>query len=304
MTADWVAPETPAEPGGPPARRRPAGVARLDAAPTQAVPVPLRPLTLGEILDGGFDAIRIAPGLILGLAALVVVPAELVSSWFERGLLDGNPWRYVLDRPWRYLVDSGTGVDPSAVAVWVGFALALVVPGLVAASIGRVLSAWYAGTPITGAAAAATLARRGWVVLVLAPVRAVLGLVLFGVPLVALVLTGPAVGIEEAGPAGALSRSSQLVTRRFGSALGFFVLSALLFTLLTASLNLVAIVVAEIFLGDLGWVVLVVASIGVRVLLTAFLAAATCLLYLDSRVRVEGLDLELLLVDEWPEARR
>ena len=74
--------------------------------------------------------------------------------------------------------------------------------------------------------------------------------------------------------------------------------------LLTASLNLVAIVVAEIFLGDLGWLLLVVASIGVRVLLTAFLVSATCLLYLDSRVRVEGLDLELLLVDEWPEARR
>ncbi|MDH3707570.1 MAG: hypothetical protein OES57_15995, partial [Acidimicrobiia bacterium] len=296
---------SPAEPGGPAARRRPAGVARLAPAPTQAVPVPLRPLTLGEILDGGFDTLRISPGLILGLAAAVVVPAELVSTWFERDLLDGNPWRYVVDRPWRFLIDSGTGtVDPSAAAMLVGFALALVVPALVAVAVGRVLSAWYAGTQITGAAATATLVRRGWVVLLLAPVRAAAGLVLFGVPLVLLVLTGPVVGIEGVGPAEALARSSRLVTRRFGSALGFYLLSAFLFILLTASLNLVALVFAEIFLGGLGWVLLVCASIGVRVLLTAFLAAATCLLYLDSRVRVEGLDLELMLIDEWPAARR
>ena len=303
MTSDWAAPETPAEAGGSVARRRPAGVARLAPAATQPVPVPLRPLTMGEILDGAFDTIRIAPSLVLGLTAMVVVPVELVLTVLERDLLGGNPWRYVLARPWRYLVDSGTAAgDPSALAVWCAFALALVVPALCSVAIGRVLSAWYAGTPIGLRAAVDEMLSRSWVVVVLAPIRALLGLVFF--PLVLLMLTGPVVGIERAGPVVAFGRSWGLVQRRFGSAMNFYVQSAFLFFLLTFALNVVPLVFAEVFLGQAGWILLVLSNIAISVLLTAFIAAGTCLLYLDSRVRVEGLDLDLLVVDQWPEGRR
>lgn len=297
--AEWAAPESPAEAAGPVARRRPSGFSRLTPAVTQPVPVPLRPLTFGEILDGAFETIRIAPALVLGLTAMVVVPAELLLTLLDRDLLDGNPTRYLLQRPWRYLVDSGTGTgDPSEFAVWLHLGLGLIVPALVAVGIGRVLSAWYAGTPIRPVAAAEHMVRRSWVVLLLAPVRGI-GALMLGVPLVFLVLTGPIIGTESAGPGEALRRSWDMVQRRLGSAFGLYLGSALMVLVLTASLNLIAVGVGELLLGETRWVLLVVANIAVSVVATAFVAAATCLLYLDSRVRIEGLDLDLLLIDSF-----
>ncbi|MGI9603615.1 MAG: hypothetical protein ACR2QE_17150 [Acidimicrobiales bacterium] len=304
MNAEWAAPETPAEADGPVARRRPAGVARLDPVSTQPVPVPMRPLSMGEILDGAFETIRLAPGLILGLTALVVVPAELWMSWLDRDLLDGSEWRYVLSRPLRYLVDAGAETEgPSEWAVWLTMGIGLVVPAACAVGIGRVLSAWYAGTPITARDAAVEMGKRSWVVLLIAPIRGVASLA-FGIPLVFLMLTGPIIGVEGVGPGAALTRSWNLVNRRFGSALGFYLLSAFLFFVLTATLNVVPLIFGQLFLGEIRWVLMVAANIAITVLLTAFLAAGTSLLYLDSRVRVEGLDLELQLVDLWPEPGR
>ncbi|MDH4168493.1 MAG: hypothetical protein OEW42_02785 [Acidimicrobiia bacterium] len=303
MTPSWAPPETPADAAGPVARRRPAGVARMAPLATQPVPVPLRPLTMGEVLDGAFETIRIAPGLILGLSAAVVVPTQLVLTVLDRDLLDGNAARYLLARPWRYLVDSGSGEgDPQALAVWLVLVFGLTVPAVCAVGIGRVLSAWYAGSAIDARPAGVEMVRRTWVVLLTAPVRAI-GSLLIGLPLVFLLLTGPVIGIERSGPLEALRRSWTLVQRRFGSALGFYLVSAFLVLVLTATLNLVPLLFGQLFLGDARWILMVTSSIAVSVGLTAFVAAGTCLLYLDSRVRVEGLDLELLLVDQWPETR-
>src|SRR5690606_2899884 len=58
------------------------GFAGAPYAPPAAKPgiVPLRPLTLGEIFDGAFGAIRHNPRVMLGLSSLVVVVATVVGA--------------------------------------------------------------------------------------------------------------------------------------------------------------------------------------------------------------------------------
>ncbi len=50
--------------------------------------IPLRPLGVGEILDGAFASIRRNPKAILGLAAVVMTISAVISAVITRTLLN------------------------------------------------------------------------------------------------------------------------------------------------------------------------------------------------------------------------
>jgi len=55
--------------------------------------VPLRPLGVGEVLDGAFRSVRANPGVMFGLTAAVVtitVAVQSVLQWYVQGLLAGS----------------------------------------------------------------------------------------------------------------------------------------------------------------------------------------------------------------------
>ena len=58
-----------------------------EAAPKPGV-IPLRPLGVGEILDGAFASIRRNPKAILGLAAVVMTISAVISATITRTLLN------------------------------------------------------------------------------------------------------------------------------------------------------------------------------------------------------------------------
>ncbi|HLZ38420.1 MAG TPA: hypothetical protein VKP64_11855, partial [Mycobacteriales bacterium] len=100
---------------------------RADAKPGV---VPLRPLAVGEILDGAFTMIRREPRLTLGLAAGVVV-VELVVTALVGALLGD--------------VGAAFGVrDLDALAAG-GFTAVGTLPGLVSTLVAAVLGAVYTG---------------------------------------------------------------------------------------------------------------------------------------------------------------
>ena len=87
------APGTPPPPGyGPqPHGQPPAGYAALRTALRPGI-VPLRPLTVGEVLDGAFRSVRANPGVMFGMTAAVVTVAVIVPAvrqWSVQGLLAG-----------------------------------------------------------------------------------------------------------------------------------------------------------------------------------------------------------------------
>src|SRR5690606_1132562 len=83
-----AAPTQPAAPSGPP----PVGYAAVRTALRPGI-VPLRPLSVGEVLDGAFRSVRANPGVMFGLTAAVVtvsVVVQAVLQWYVQGLLAGS----------------------------------------------------------------------------------------------------------------------------------------------------------------------------------------------------------------------
>ena len=80
---EWAAPDAA------PRRRRarrPGAVGGVGAEPAAAEGLPrLAPMTVSDILDGGFAILKRAPATIIGLTAVFVVPVQALGAWLNRG---------------------------------------------------------------------------------------------------------------------------------------------------------------------------------------------------------------------------
>lgn len=105
---------------------------------------------------------------------------------------------------------------------------------------------------------------------------------------------------ERLGPVAALSRSRQLVRGRFWPVFGAIILSYLLYSVASQIVSTVASVVTvfgTLNSGAFSLIPSVLASVLVSILATPFLAAMVTIIYFDLRVRHEGYDLELMAAD-------
>ena len=298
----WVPPDAGAATVPPP---RPLEQWRPVEAPGAARPR-LAPMTAMEILDGGFAILRRAPATILGITAAFVVPVHAVGAWLGRGE-EGLDVDAVLEQSDTTLSLGAAGVSDSAAAVLqVGPMIALV---FVAAAIARLVSAWQVGHDLgTGELVRITLGRSwallaSWVLVHLLELVAVLGIVLPLAVMTWFLVTAPVIGAEGLGPVAAMRRSARLASRRFWMVLGLALLGFLVEQLFESAIGMVPILVSAV-VGTEGalWVLPGVAGILTSLVTVPVVAGITVLIYLDLRVRTEGLDLELDLVDAFPSA--
>jgi hypothetical protein len=303
--------------------------------------VPLRPLGLGEVLDGTITTIRRHWRVALGLSALLVSAQELIQLVLQA--LTG-----VASASFNPLGRGGGTVDSTAALSLEGRSLAVsAVSGLVGAIIGAVLTGMLAvvvaeavlGRSVTfgevwsrvrpqllrlvgGSLLAGILPWLGVLVaaavgllvalanptagVVLGAVLAVLLLIVPGVPLwVLLSLTAPALVLERLGPIAALKRSWRLVQPDFWRIFGIRLLSVLIATIVSgiisapiALLGLLAVFGAGggATTGGAPLLFLVIVAIGGVIggtITQPFLAGVLALLYVDRRMRGEGLDIVL-----------
>ncbi len=277
------------------------------AAPAQPadgpprVPVPLRPFTLGDVLDGSFAVLKQRPGTILGFTAAVVLPVQLLAAYLSREQLDA-----FADFPTGFttgssLVGSGRPVTDFALMY-----LGLLPLPFVAAFLGRLVASWYGGSePSTrelldavGRSTPTILAT--FVVVHLA--ETVAALVLF-LPLLFLMpfflLVGPIIGMEGGGPGPVLQRSWQLGARLYWKAFTVVVTTALLAGLLNLSFSLLPTLLALVVGSTWGWLIMALGNGAAAVITTPVVAGTAVLHLLDVRVRTEGLDLELRAIEEF-----
>jgi hypothetical protein len=300
--------------------------------------VPLRPLGVGEILDGAIGAIRTNPRTMLGLSAVVVVASSLLQFlglWLLMGDVASAASTVGSDPSVRQLLlavgDSAALYLATVVVQWLA---TTVLGGVLAVAVGRGVlgqspsagEAWAAVRPVVGRLLGLTvvvgLALLSPVVLVTAVVT-LLGaagapgavLLLVGGPLALAVLplvawlyvrwalAAPALVLESSGGTrrvgilAAMSRSTALVRGAWWRTFGLLLLVALLAAVVTG------VVSAPFQLGSLlipgsddDVTVLAVQTAGAlaaSLLVTPFQAAALTLLYVDRRIRREGLDIEL-----------
>jgi hypothetical protein len=293
--------------------------------------VPLRPLGLGEILDGSFRAVRANPRVMFGVAALVVtvgVVIQTVLAWYLTGFLD--------DRT----VDLADQLDPTGdlglqdqLGATLGSLLTLplvsvattVLTGLVIVSVSRsvlgrtvsigevlrsgrvwwvlgfsLLSAVVAGAVAALAVALVVALANGAGDLVAAGVGVVLAVVLVVVYVwfyVRTLLVPPALMLEGKGFWRTVARAWRLSRGRFWRLLGIYLLSSIIVGVVVQLISVPVTLVATFVFDDaqsFGAIALgALADVVALTLATTFLASVVALLYIDVRMRREGLDVEL-----------
>jgi hypothetical protein len=301
--------------------------------------IPLRPLGVGEILDGAFSSIRRNPKATLGLAAIVMTVSAVVSTTLSLTLLNLSGG---LNFP-----TSGQQLTPTQAAHLAGRIVTAVVPalvvsvlltivvqavlaGLLAHIIARGISgqqitaadAWRATRPRVGSLLLATLLVLflsfapvlvlGLLLLVAfvasapAGVYAVVG-VLGGLVAVVLViwfstmlsLVTPVVVLEAAGPGQAVARSWQLVRHSFWRVFAILLLAGLIVAITAGILQIPFTVIGAVMdsrNGGLSIGATIIGAIGAiaaGAITRPITAGVTVLLYVDMRMRKEGLDLAL-----------
>jgi hypothetical protein len=263
-------------------------------------------MTMSDLLDGAFTIIKRAPATIVGLTACFVIPIQVLAAFLNRGV-EGFDVDDALQET-NTSFELGTDVDGwSGVVLQVGSMLALVV---VAAAIARLVSAWYVGHDLTrnellrGTVPIAWPLFAACVLVHLLEAVSVLGLGILPLAVMTwFLVTAPVIGAERTGPIQAMRRSARLVHRRFWNVLGAALLGLLVETLFESAISLLPTFVS-FFVGTEGvaWVLPAVAGVVSQLVTMPFVAALTVLIYLDLRVRTEGLDLELRAGEAFPAA--
>jgi hypothetical protein len=107
----------------------------------------------------------------------------------------------------------------------------------------------------------------------------------------------PVIGVEGVGPWRAMGRSFSLTKRAFASTALTCVLVAVIDLFLRFALTTISLGFGEL---PAGWAVAAVFNTASRLVTIPFVAGCATLLYLDLRVRLEGLDIELAAADRFP----
>jgi hypothetical protein len=257
------------------------------------------PMTVADILDGAFAIVKARPARILGITAVFVVPVHLVGAYLQR-----NVFGDFVDQ----IISSDPAVQRSAAndggGEFLGVIMLAIIPALaltfVAAALARLVGAWSAGHDLTAGELLKGVARKSWALLAafvvvhlaegVATLCFYIGLV-FVMPLFA--VTAPAIGAEDLGPIEGIKRAWNLAGRRYWPTLGVAWLIGITAFLLSNALGGLPQVLASGADADVAWMLLAAGNILGSVISTPFVAAATVLLYLDLRIRTEGLDIEM-----------
>ncbi|HEX6425824.1 MAG TPA: hypothetical protein VFZ79_20200 [Acidimicrobiales bacterium] len=258
-------------------------------------------MTTADILDGGFAVLKARPRRILAIAAAFVVPTHLLAAFLQRDAMGAyGIGDLFTDDP--TIFNEPAGSDPGT-EVLVSL-LYLVIPAValvcVAAALGHLVTQWAMGRDAPAGEMLGVVGRRWWpllgsfVLVKLAEGVGLLGCYIGAFFVMALfVPVAPIVGVEGCGPFEALRRSVRLTKARYFPTLGIALLMGIVATLLSTALAALPQGVAGWIGYQQGWPLLALGAILAEVIVLPFVAAATVLLYLDLRVRLEGLDIEM-----------
>ena len=323
---------------GQPGYRPPGGWAPPPRAPKPGV-IPLRPIAVGEILDGAFTSIRRNPKATLGIAAVVLTISAIITTALEVLLLSQLGVNTSTDQTLTGAQLAGmlAVVIPSGLtALVLAFIVQILLTGLLTAVVGRSVlgdritagDAWRIALPrlpalllatlLTGLALIGPWAALAVVLIVLgvagAPGGALIAVGFLGV-LASLVLdvwfwtmfsmSAAAVVLERQGPTHALGRSWRLVRRSFWRVFGILLLAGIIVLVASSVLRLPFTVISAAFSsgsaslaeairpGIASLLIGAVGSIVAGAITQPISAGVTVLLYVDLRMRREGLDLAL-----------
>src|SRR5215218_3494693 len=117
-------------------------------------PLPLHPMTFGDILDGSFKLLKANLRTIVLVSAVFLIPVNLVAAFFQRDVLGGHGFLRLMNDP--SLLEQAANTGPSNAAL-VGAVLAvlasILVTPFVGGAVSRVVASSYLGDELAPGAA-------------------------------------------------------------------------------------------------------------------------------------------------------
>lgn len=308
---------------GQPAGAQPAWGQPAPTAPKPGV-VPLRPLGLGELLDGAVTTIRRYPKPTLGLSAVIALVATVINTAFGLALRGSNASVTTPDGG----VDVGAAVSSASAAgpgLVVSFLAGLVLTGVLTAVVGcgvlgremTLAEAWQKIRPLlwrllglsllTGLLIGLVIAVPVLVAVVIGVATGPAGLAV-AIPLglagvaagayvyVRLSLAPAALILERCGIRQSLRRSGVLVRGSWWRIAGILVLTAIIGLFVGGVLQVPFGIFAVVNAGAGRTVAVLASQVGAGLaacLVAPFTTGVHALLYVDRRMRAEGLDVTL-----------
>jgi hypothetical protein len=282
----------------------------LQLMPGAGVPVRLRPMPRGELLDETFKLYRRHFTLIAGVALIVIIPNLIVT--LVSGSYRANPFTYIQD-----VLQNAN--DPAALEriqnrqaqfgssplYLLSFPVAILMYPFTTGALYRAATSLAAGNLETIGSILAGTARRYFALFGIAILTFLVALGFIGIitiPIVIWVLVRwsvatPALFAEGVGPVKALGRSWNLVRDNWWRTVGVLILVAIMVGLIQTALGALFVGIAALLpgvTGDLRGGLVTTVSALVNALVGAITPIAITMLYLDLRVRKEGLDLDQL----------
>ena len=288
--------------------------------------ITLRPLTFGQILDGGIKALRHNPKVMLGLNGVVALVATIALFAFGFSYFASSMTFDPASTESPYTPGS---IVSFVVGAFVSSLLLTVVTALTSISVGKSVigvvvppgEAWTAAMRRMPSVLGLTLLMSGAalvgygvavVIVVLAAqvspaLAVVLGIILFLATISAvfwlgikLSLTIPAAVLERVRPIKAMKRSWSLTTGRFWMILAVLLVATIITSVIQQVLTAPVAVIMPLLAFNsseppefLIIVLLAIASYLGVLLSTVFVASVTAIVYTDQRMRREGFDLVL-----------
>ncbi|CAK7284133.1 DUF7544 domain-containing protein [Streptomyces misionensis] len=314
-------------------------------APPAAKPgvIPLRPLGVGEILDGAVSTLRTHWRTVLGISLTLAVVTEIATILLQRYFLNNTATQDTLSDPSTSAADAFRVMGESLLGTFALSLITLIGTLIATAMLTSVTSRAVLGRPVSPGEAWREARPQVWklfgqlLLLGLIGVGVMLGgavpgiigflvgnenvgitLLVLGLLAAFVVviwltvrfsLAAPALMLERQGIVQSLRRSTKLVQGSWWRILGIQLLAGLIVGIAKVVISIPFTVAAMIagggdslagFLGEngahVGWTFLLISGIGAVIGTTITLpisAGVTVLLYVDQRIRREGLDLEL-----------
>lgn len=303
VTSPWVAPDAaPRQPqrdalADAPGPRLP-GPEPGDTLPP--VPLPMRPMTIPDLLDGAFAIIKRRPRDVLVLAAAFVIPVQLLSSLLLRDVLGSSGFGGTgLGDP-----TSSVGIEESGQITGVGSTVLSLLLGvlslaLLAGALAMLVQDWYDGRREPPSRTVVRTLRRSPALLLGAVVvhaMEAVGLLALGigayVAMGLLHIVSPVIGAEGTGPFRAVGRSIRLTRARFWRSMAVPALVAIIGASLGIGFQLVPELIVLVTSDSWNWLARAVGATLVQLVVTPFTASVAVLYHLDLRIRIEGYDIE------------
>jgi hypothetical protein len=288
--------------------------------------LPIRPMSVGDVLDGAFSGLRATFVPVAILVALVLGPIQLALNLALSRLSPRFAGGGVFSGFGEF-DDALALAEPAVVGVSLLFSVISLLVTLIASAaavelllqvdrgeptdVGRslrgALSVFWVllGASVLlalgGLAASTVFVLLGMLVGLTIPVVGPILVVVLFLPVFVIVgaavigaygMLVPIAIIERRGPIATIARSLWVVRRRFWRLVGITLLLGLLAALATVGLQL-PFALLSVIAGPFAWLVTTIGEVLGQIVVVPITAFGALLVYLDARVRHEGLDLQL-----------